>query len=159
MFTHIYVKHMSTYISVSNISSHLPEPCALWVFTCASTLKICPMGVSFHRYLKDVYSGCFPAHLSERCLVWVFHRISILKICILGTLLYICLKDMHPDNVHTHLCETHVHLDIYVKYVHTGHSVYRVCPCTSVLKTCTVDIFQYISLTHLHPGHLPAQLF
>ena len=76
---------------------------------------MCTLGVSLHIYLEDVYSGCFPAHLSERCLVCVFHCISILKICILATLLHICLKDTHPDNVHTHLRETDVYLDIYVK--------------------------------------------
>ena len=66
-------------------------------------------------HLKDVYSGCFPGHLSERCVVGVFHCIRMLKIGILCTLLHICLKDMHPDNVQTHLCETYVYLDIYVK--------------------------------------------
>ena len=44
--------------------------------------------------------------------------------CGLGISLHIYLKDMHPDNVHTHLYETYVYLHIYVKYMHTGHSVY-----------------------------------
>ena len=97
---------------------------------------MCNLADSLYNYLEDVYSVCFPAHLeddysrifpahlSERCVVWVFHCIYILKICILATLPHICLKDMHPDNVQIHLCETYVYLDIYVKKVHAGHSVY-----------------------------------
>ena len=91
------------------------ERCVLWVFSFTPVLKMCNLGDSLHNYLDDVYCGCFPAHLSERCVFWVFHCISILKIWILGTLLHICQKEMHPDNVHTHLCETYVSLNIYVK--------------------------------------------
>ena len=57
---------------------------------------MCGLGISLHIYLKDI----------------------------LCTLLHVCLQDIRPDNVHTHLAETYVYLDIYVKQVHTGHSVY-----------------------------------
>ena len=105
------------------------------------------LGLSKHIYIEDVYSGCFPTHLSERSVVWVFHCISILKIWILATLLHICLKHMHPDNVHTHLCQTYVHLHIYVKYLFT-----------SALTMCTLGVYLRIYLKDLSYGSFLPQI-
>ena len=92
------------------------------LFPRKSILKMYTLGVSLLIYLKDVYSGYFPAHLSENCIYWVFPYTSHLKMCILGiftftSTLMACLLGI---NMHIYL------KDAYAEYFPTHQSERRI---------------------------------